>query len=224
MGFYRGANVVTDGLILSIDAANPRSYISGSTIWRDLASNLTGSLISASFDSANGGSIVFNGTSTYGDFGRYPAIEAIPAISICHWVKLAETGSLPNGPFLFNTWFPDVVFLPYQFSMNVNDTTFQNSSFLTSLVPLSQWFFACGTYDGDKCRIYMNGVLMATSPSSVPGVTPTGTNLLLLGRKSAAAPLGYLSGSIATGLIYTKALSQSEILQNYNATKARFGL
>ena len=212
-------DIVTEGLVLYLDAANYKSYTSGSTVWSDINSNLTGSLVSASFDNSNAGSVVFNGTSTYTDFGRYLAIEGVPAISICHWVKLAQTGS----SYLFNTWFPDIFFTANQFSMNVNDTTFANASFSTSLLPLSQWIFVCGTYDGDRCRIYMNGVLMNTG-NSTPGLTPTGTNSLILGRKSFAEPLEYLSGSVATGAIYTKALTQAEILQNYNSTKARFGL
>ncbi len=67
MAFTRGANVVTDGLVLCLDAANPKSYISGSTSWRDTSGNTNnGTLVNGPiFNSDNGGSILFDGTNDY---------------------------------------------------------------------------------------------------------------------------------------------------------------
>jgi hypothetical protein len=64
MGFYRGPHIVTDGLILSLDAANNKSYPRSGTTWNDLSGNgNNGTLVNGpTFSSANGGSIVFDGT------------------------------------------------------------------------------------------------------------------------------------------------------------------
>jgi hypothetical protein len=64
MGFYRGPNVVTNGLVLNLDAANTKSYVSGSTTWRDLSGNgNNGTLVNGpTFSSNYGGGIVFNGS------------------------------------------------------------------------------------------------------------------------------------------------------------------
>ena len=56
-------NIVTDGLVLYLDAANPNSYVSGSTTWVDIAAGNNGTLVNGpTFSSANGGSLLFNGT------------------------------------------------------------------------------------------------------------------------------------------------------------------
>lgn len=67
MGFYRGPHIVTDGLVLALDAANPTSYPGSGTTWRDLSgNNNSGSLVNGpTFNSVNGGSIVFDGSNDY---------------------------------------------------------------------------------------------------------------------------------------------------------------
>ena len=62
-----GGNIVTDGLVLLLDAANTKSYVSGSTIWNDLSrSGNTGTLTNGpTYNSSNGGSIVFDGSNDF---------------------------------------------------------------------------------------------------------------------------------------------------------------
>ena len=62
-----GPNIVTNGLVLSLDAANPKSYVSGSTTWNDISrGGNNGTLINGpTFNSANGGSIVFDGVNDF---------------------------------------------------------------------------------------------------------------------------------------------------------------
>ena len=67
MASLGGPNIITNGLVLALDAANTKSYVSGSTVWRDLSgNNNSGSLTNGpTFNSANGGSIVFDGVDDY---------------------------------------------------------------------------------------------------------------------------------------------------------------
>jgi hypothetical protein len=59
-------NIVTDGLVLYLDAANTKSYVSGSTTWTDIAARNNGTLVNGpTYSSANGGSIIFDGTNDY---------------------------------------------------------------------------------------------------------------------------------------------------------------
>ena len=71
MSFSFSPKIVTDGLVLYLDAANTRSYVSGSTVWTDLSRvGNNGLLINGpTFNSLNNGSIVFNGTNQYVDCG-----------------------------------------------------------------------------------------------------------------------------------------------------------
>ena len=67
MAFSYSPKIITDGLVLYLDAANPYSYVSGSTVWNDISRTMTsGSLINGpTFSSANNGSIVFDGVNDY---------------------------------------------------------------------------------------------------------------------------------------------------------------
>jgi hypothetical protein len=71
MAFSYSPKIVTDGLVLYLDAANPYSYVSGSLNWNDLSrSQLSGSLVNGpTYSSANNGSIVFDGTNDYVNCG-----------------------------------------------------------------------------------------------------------------------------------------------------------
>ena len=67
MSFSYSPKIITDGLVLYLDAANPYSYVSGSTVWNDISrGGNNGTLINGpTFSSANNGSIVFDGTNDY---------------------------------------------------------------------------------------------------------------------------------------------------------------
>jgi len=72
MGFYRGPQIVTSGLVLHLDAANLKSYPGTGTTWYDRSGNLNGGVVNngtlyngPSFSSTNMGSLVFNGTNSY---------------------------------------------------------------------------------------------------------------------------------------------------------------
>ena len=79
----------------------------------------------------------------------------------------------------------------------------------------------CGVYDGSNLKLYENGVLVATSTSYVSNIVDTTSPLFIGNAGGASYPW---SGKIGQVLIYNKALSSSEVLQNYNSSKARHGL
>ena len=76
MAFNYSPKVVTDGLVLYLDAANPKSYVSGSTTWGDLSrGGNNGTLVNGpTFDGGNGGSIVFDGVNDYGTVPTNPLL------------------------------------------------------------------------------------------------------------------------------------------------------
>jgi hypothetical protein len=88
MAFYRGPQIVKDGLVLWLDAANNKSYTSGSAIWRDMSSNNnSGSLInSPAFSSANNGSIVFDGVDDYVNCGIGSLLNITSSVTLMCWI------------------------------------------------------------------------------------------------------------------------------------------
>ena len=88
-------NIVTNGLVLNLDATNPRSYPQpyNGTTWINLAGTNNGTLTNGpTYNSANGGSIIFDGTNDYVDCGN-PISLQINTGTICVWVKTASPGS-----------------------------------------------------------------------------------------------------------------------------------
>ena len=86
-------SIVTDGLVLCVDAANTKSYPGSGTTWTDISSKgNNGTLTNGpTFSSGNGGAIVFDGTNDYVDFGSQVANLSTSTISF--WIKLQNNDS-----------------------------------------------------------------------------------------------------------------------------------
>jgi hypothetical protein len=198
MGLSHSPSIVTDGLVLALDAANIKSYPGSGTAWTDLSGfGNTGTLVNGpTYSSANGGSIVFNGVD---DYAITSTITNYKSLNM--WVYLdskdtylldARTGS-PSGYF----WFPggDAGFGPDwdQFYINGNPV-----SLLLSNIPTNVWF-----------NFYIRNT----------GIR-TGT-INLFSRFSNNEQQG---GKYSLFSAYNRALTATEILQNFNALRGRYGI
>jgi len=218
------SSVVTTGLKVYLDALNPASYSGSGTTWYDLSGN--GNDVSMQ----NSGSITWSpGPTGYfstvgnGWFNRTSASNVPTGNSpytLSAWVQLGSSwngnGFMSIGPFgngneanafragstnqLLNYWWGN------DLSVNI------------SVSPTNGWFNAVAKYDGTTRSIWVNGVLAGSD-------TPVGHNVTSSDIQiSKTAGNEYLQGNIAQALIYNVALSGSEILANFNASKSRFGL
>ena len=100
------------------------------------------------------------------------------------------------------------------------DLTFTTSSYVTA----NKWNHIVCAYNGSTKTIYVNGVLAAsTSCTGTPSTNTNGISMGVYGGYNGGR--GYwFSGQIAISRVYNRGLTASEILQNYNATRSRFGL
>jgi hypothetical protein len=233
MAFYRGPKIVTNGLVLALDAANTKSYVSGSTTWNDLSgNNNSGSLVNGpTFSTANGGSIVFDGTNDYVDVSNSTSLNPT-TISIGAWFYL---NSLVTNQNIISKGFTSVAEPFVQYTLKMLDSSPFNTiqiqtsiggtrQTLTSATTLTTgvWYYAVGTYDGSTLRMFINGIQDANTISSSGTITSYNTPLQV-GRWGTQGNQ-YLNGRIATAQIYNRALSAAEVAQNYNAQKSRFNL
>jgi hypothetical protein len=232
MAFQFSPKIVTDGLVLYLDAGNTKSYPGTGVTWSGLSkSNNNGTLIlSPTFDSSNGGSIVFNGSNQYIDCGNTNlGINAgSTQITLETWVYptsfISFRGliSRVGGTSPFGGW---MIYMTssskFGFAVNISGvwTTMDGP-----LSPLStnNWYHVCGTYNGTTMNLYINGLLASTTNSS--GTIQYTGSLSNLGIGYNGAGSSFFPGRIAIAKIYSKSLSSQEVLQNYNATKSRFGL
>lgn len=224
---WRGPNIVKNGLVLYLDAGSPNSFplINQTTTWKDISGNsYNASLISGpTFNSADGGSIVLDGTDDYVEIPTTGILSGKNAFTINVWTyPTSLTGIRP----LFVNYYVGNQEVLFRF----NGTGLQLFTFTTSQIggttqtysTLNQWVNLVATYNGSIMITYVNGVQSATTFNQT-GNLSTSTLPYLIGRYSSPTEYRY-AGRFAQTLVYNRALSATEILQNYNATKTRFGL
>ena len=209
--------MVTDGLVLSLDAANTKSYPKSGTTWTDLSGNSnTGTLTNGpTFSAGNMGSIVFDGTNDYVNISSL--ITGNQSFSWGAWINPTATGT----PVLFGNVSNGLAMISYWDSANnkVRVGTYGNDR-LTSgtAIPPSTWGYTFWTWNGTTLTSYTNGIADGTAT----GFSFNISNLYTTIGNSVNSQ--YFTGRISQTLVYNRALTATEILQNYNATKNRFGL
>jgi hypothetical protein len=225
MSFNFSPKIVTDSLVSYLDAANTRSYPGNGTTWTDLTKNENnGGLISGPiFNSSNGGSISLDGADDYIEIPKTGILSSKSSFTISLWTyPTSLTGIRPlfvnyyvgNQEVLFRFNGTNLQFFTYT-SSQIGGTTQTYSK-------LNQWVNVVATYDGSIMKTYVNGVQSPTTYSQT-GNLSTSTLPYLIGRYSSPTEYRY-EGRVANTLVYLKSLSATEVLQNYNATKTRFGL
>jgi hypothetical protein len=225
MAFANGPKIVTDGLILALDAADRTSYPGSGTAWNDLVGSNNGTLTNGpTFNSRNGGSIVFDGVDDY-CLSTFAFPQALTVITIgasvqSTWNNYGGLGSnrAQNGYIIHN-------------NQNGTDTTYYllnaNSNYtgLSTVNPSNVQnpnFYAVSTNGSNLHKSYLNGNLMGTDTTTINRTpTPSPTDDYLGWDSTAVRPNNC---KIYIHLVYNRQLTDSEILQNYNATKKRFGL
>jgi hypothetical protein len=221
---YTGPNIVTDGLVLALDAANTKSYISGSTTWNDLSGNgNNGTLVNGpTFSSANGGSIIFDGIDD-SLTGNKPVLSAVTLEYYCKLIGNSSSG------------YPHIVMEPptfigfvgntssARFRISINPGTGYSEIFSDLLNPSLTFNLYSMTYDGTTVKMFVNGVQQASTMNIASTFAlMTGTSYQM---SSLQIPVyDRASTNIAAFRIYNRALSSSEVLQNYNGQKSRFNL
>ena len=230
MGAYGGPDIVTDGLIFAIDAGSTRSYPGSGTAVTDLVGANNGTLTNGvGFDSANGGSFIFDGADDYINLSTLSSSMNSSAFTIGTVIKIDSFASSSSSrPYIsnWNSWSPGSQkgFLLRTFTTS-NKSSFSwcdgtNYTSLTSTTEMSlgKYYYVCVTYSSSGVKIYVNGVLEGTSSSLLGGVVFESNTRMGFGTINT----GYFDGNIASTYIYNNALTAAEVLQNYNAQKNRF--
>lgn len=212
------------GLVLHLDAGNPASYSGSGTTWNDLSGNGSHvTLTSTTFNSANGGSIVFNGTSSYANFNAN--IGSTNVVTVDMWVR---TNSLADGMYFgFNLYDAFVNDGSIGFNTANSDQFGMTSSKVRELGIEGAWrHLVFVMYAGSKTnnKIYVNGESQALSQILGSFSTANSTFNAGAGRISSwRNGLTWLMNlNVASFKIYNRELSQQEITNNFNASRQRF--
>jgi hypothetical protein len=219
-----GPNLITDGLMMLLDAGNTKSYPTTGTSWFDKSGNgYNGTLTNGpTFSSENGGSIVFDGTN---DIATTSFNTLTPSTTWTIWVKRTQSVNAYN--MMMGMYLPYFAFNSsnqIHFSNRIGAT--QRSLYATSNLVDNVWYFMSfvSSFSGGNTTmlIYLNGSLISQRTDA--GQQPTTTDSTFRLGNWSTAGTEFFKGNISQASIYNRVLSAEEIMQNYNATKSRYNL
>jgi hypothetical protein len=232
MGFGFSPKIVTDGLVLYMDAANRKSFVPGSAQWTDISTGDIGSFNNQSpyieWTDEKGGSFNIDGSLNTVDI----SLELDKTISFSDTDERtiefvarrtgagASAGRCLCGNGTSNEFLQHWRVSDTEFYFRFRDTTASFSAFDSILDNYDEWFMASFVFNSDRSiDLYYNGVYSSsvTAATTVQNITRIASGYAL-GGSSFLPWLGYF----ASTKVYNRALSTDELSQNYNALRGRF--
>lgn len=248
--FTKGANLVTDGLIYYMDPAKPESWKGSSTVQDITGTNLPGSIVgNYTYNIDGGGSIQLDGQTSYantGIIGNTSPFQSTTEFTMSVWCKFTGRGKNPAGTStLFGAfnfqgfgicWQTDTIGIVnaiYGIVRPNNGIEYVNYTANTSHFQLNQWYNYVFVYSSSNLaniiKLYVNNS-QAISGAQIATNLPYSTNMqgiyITLGNilQESGSQAGYFPGSIGQALIYNRALSATEISQNFTEMRSRYGV
>ncbi len=236
MGVFYNPSIITDGLVLYLDAANLKSYPGSGTTWNDLSgNNNNASMVNTpTFSNLKNGAFTFDGVGTnYFDLDSKASLVNVNAGTVGGWVRYNDLnsdstnyvfvsygGNAYGGGFILQhaglggsalrlellAWGGSITGVPRA-----------NIDKVTALPFQGQDIYMIGTWTTSEVKLYINGELRATVSTNAAIPSRSTLRISSEGGRSRG-----VNGNVYNCAIYNRALSQQEILQNYNATKGRY--
>jgi hypothetical protein len=216
-------NIIKNGLVLNIDSANYLSYVGTLNTAYDLSGfGNTATLVNGTgFTGTNGGAFLFDATDDYISMGTASSVKPtqltlacffkINAINAPNVIVGKENGFSGAASYA-------LVVQNGKLNFRIESGGIQDASYTFSNT--STYNYAVGTYDGSTMKLYLNGSLVGTATTSVSIIYSDSYPLLM----------GYYANAFATNMsigslkLYNRALSATEIQQNFNAMRERYNL
>jgi hypothetical protein len=241
MSAAAGPDIIQKDLVLCLDAGNQKSYSGSGNVWRDLAGSNNGTLTNGpTFSNANGGSLVFDGVDDFAEITNNNSLSFGSGeftIEVFFKPKVSQTGG--NFPAIINKsigdftnpvstggvtgWILFWISNRYEFRLGDSSTTFDSITFPSLVTNDDTWRYLAVTIPADSNLIkgYYNGNIVITGTKTLTNSTNTNVSLTINSWRQFGRRLNSQTASVK---LYNRALSPTEILQNYNATKGRFRL
>ena len=229
MGIRRGPNIVQSGLVLSLDAGNVRSYPGSGTTWRDVSGNGNAEMVNSPVFENSPKSFTFDGTADYFSVTSNTAFKSITGdITLTGWCKQNSTGGAPHQTILGTS-------LDYRHGIKLmsyyhggiavwlaNGAGTGDYLLSSSGIADTGWRFLAATRNSSTglLELFLDGVRV-NYVTTFTGATNNNQNAAI-GTDYHSSGY-YYYGNIVTASAYNRVLQASEILQNYNMTKSRFG-
>ena len=219
MGIGYGPRVVTDGLVLALDAGDTNSYPGSGTTWTDLSGNGRNATVNGSPTFTNG-YFDITSDSTYISLSNSGLVPRTNDFTYSTWINFDATDAL-DTIFENGSW-GDALLFRYQTNLvavYAEGALIGNFSWTATA---GVWYNVVFKRESGTCSMYINNTLTGTPFTMTTDIDLANTNLFLM--RSQHVVNQFLNGKIATFSIYNRALTASEIQQNFNATRGRFGI
>lgn len=236
MGTTYNANIVRNGLILYLDAANIRSYSGTGTSWADLSeTGIGGTLVnSPSYTSNNKGGIVFDGLNDYVQVPYNSILAPTLGITVSAWVSTnwqttssVRIASKTEGGG-WNLAINDVGAGLLSFAIMINGS--YRFATVNKTTVSAGFHNIVGTCDARYVNLYIDSVLVGTADRGVTfpqTITYSNNNSLIIGAEASGgtSPAGqYINATISNFSMYNRALTPTEIQKNFNALRGRYNV
>ena len=223
MALGHSAKIVKNGLVLYLDAANTKSYVGSGTTWYDLSGNgNNGSLINGvGYIADNNGSLMFDGVD---DVVNTNNNTQFTDFTVNVWFK--STGGTLNynriidKNYINGFWIGRQNNIVNSWGGGVLESTAPYGRYIT--LTDNQWHMIAFLRQGTTHKIYGDGIDNYVS-GTVSG-NPLGSTSIAIGNWSGANNVQRLTGNVSCVQIYNRALSTTEIKQNFNAHRGRYGI
>lgn len=218
MAIKAGPKIVDKGLVIALDAAVLRSYSGSGFTASGLIAGLGATLVNGTgFSTANNGFFSFDGTNDYINFGNPPEAQ-LSSGTICVWCRTSSPGAGYRGivakQFAYGLFYTDSVLVLYDWSIpRASSTGFNLADGIWKYISLT---FTSGAANGST--VFLNGSGILTTSYTISN---NSSNLFIGSEQNANQNANC---NISQVQLYNRILSPQEILQNYNATKGRYGL
>ena len=234
MALGHSPSIVMDGLIFNIDAGNSRSYSGTGLTVNGLVSGIGGTLVNGvGFTSTNQGSFVFDGSNDYINLGNPTVLQGLQLnMTISCWFNRQ---AFTNSATLYSDY-ADVGGIKLTSLLRIDNnllayyTSAPNNGFQNvypATITSGIWYFVSvavsGTVSSPIANIFLNGTTYTFNLGALNSTPFTGA-IHCIGGNINIGTNEYFNGNIPQLQIYNRALSAQEVLQNYNATKGRYGL
>jgi MSHA biogenesis protein MshQ len=241
--YFNNKTDVNSGLLFYIDGSNKTCYPGSGTTVFDLSGNSrNGTLINGTgFSTDASGCFTFNGTNQYINFPHTPTNSTTSEHTLSAWFNWDGSGGGTDGRrFLIESYRADNTGTPWQFSlwvqssgqagsvprMQVSSSPYQNLTGNTT-IEANRWYNVTIVYSRNLLygvQIYINGMFDSEGVTVNNNTDYDGFNVGSYRGISTIADNRWFSGKISEMKIYNKALTELEIVQNFNYSRIRHGV
>ena len=254
MGLSHSPSIVTNGLVLALDAANPKSYPGTGTTWFDLSGNNQHLTLynSPTFSSGSMGELLFSGSNDYARIRNSSSIDLLSSngtvevwfrtissnlggtyARLISFANEANTGSDTTSAQGVNNDFSDYFCLVKNNNAQSLAVWYKNNPSAfgpATLVNTNNYFNVVISWSTSGASMtfnfYLNGTNTNTSTVTQSGYS-INASTITIGQNCGAAltsPSENSSCAFSSVKLYNRALSATEVQQNFNALRGRYGI